>query len=140
MAGRTRWWKNGDHPRDDSEVVTDPETGIQSLSEGSVVRRFQAPDHQGPEIDTACGAPWDIHGWIDGDEGEIVHPGDWVVTHDNGTYSTVRPDPMADALAAAEEAAAAAAAQKAQQEAAAEEERRLAREAEEPEQAPGPKD
>jgi len=98
VASRIKWWKNGDHPRDDVEVLLD-EDGIPFESEGKVVRRFRHPGLDGHALCAVCNQAWDVHGWVDsGGDGQIVHPGDDVITHDGGEIEVVHPDPMAEAL------------------------------------------
>lgn len=108
-----RWWKNGDHPKDNSVAMT-PEAIGQAVSEGiymrsfltegEVVRFFNHPDESDAGIDAICGQPWLAHGWIDqGEEGRIVHPGDYVDVNAGKTgYQVEHPDPMAEALAKVE--------------------------------------
>lgn len=92
-----RWWKNGDHPYDNSEPVVDEETGTSFLSEGEVVRRFRHPDYDGTALCPECGQAYDVHGWIDqGEDGITVHPGDYVVTVKKGVYDVQRKDPLAE--------------------------------------------
>lgn len=101
IAGVHRWWKNGDHPDDNVEMieVTDGDGNFlrNDLSEGEVVRRWAHPTIQGYAIHTgeaSCGQPWFVHGWIDqGEDGLTVCPGDWVITLDEG-YDVAKEDPM----------------------------------------------
>lgn len=91
-----QWWKNGDHPDDNSvamefraEMLDEPIGTF--LSEGEVVRHFRHPDVPGEVIHSACGADYDAHGWIDqGAEGITVCPGDYVLTVGKG-YEVVKP-------------------------------------------------
>jgi hypothetical protein len=61
------------------------------MSEGQVVRRYQHPDLAGDAIHIACGAPWNIHGWID-ETDTTVCPSDWVLTLRGGGYAVVPTD------------------------------------------------
>jgi hypothetical protein len=79
----TQWFKNGDHPLDESILV-----GIDGnlvLTEGKIVRRFRNPNQTGTESCDLCGHLMHIHGWIDG-SGEVttVCPSDFVVTTEEG--------------------------------------------------------
>lgn len=75
----SRWFKNGDHPNDNSVVLGySPGT---FLSEGAVVRRYRRPDVPETGICPRCGATMGLHGWIDTLEcGHTVCPGDWIIT------------------------------------------------------------
>ena len=96
----TQWWKNGDHPADDTHEITPEGGGEPFLSEGKVVRYYRNPDdHPGRECEH-CGVIMHLHGWIDdGANGQIVCPGDWVVTveaEDGPSYLVVRPGEFAE--------------------------------------------
>ena len=108
LVEATRWWKNGDHPQDES-VEQKAEDGSVLLTEGKVVRRYRHPDVPGGEECGHCGNIMADHGWIDTLEGgHIVCPGDWIITGVEGerypckpdifekTYETVDGDPMPD--------------------------------------------
>lgn len=88
-----RWFKNGDHSKDDLRFIpgTISESGF--YSEGKVVRYFRRPDVPG---DTACRLCFNImheHGWIDTLEGgHIVCPGDWIITGVAGEFYPCKPD------------------------------------------------
>lgn len=78
----TQWFKNGDHPLDGP-----PET------EGKIVRYFRNPDDRGDCCCKQCGKTMHLHGWIDSCEGgEIVCPGDWIITGVRGGHYTCKPD------------------------------------------------
>jgi hypothetical protein len=72
-----QWWKNGDHPDDESEVLVSTLDGTEFLSEGNVVRRFRHPEFPGAELHRDCGSAWDNHGWIDAPDLPVC-PGDWI--------------------------------------------------------------
>ena len=80
------WFKNGDHLKDDSRKITEPDN-MEYLSEGKIVRRFRHPDISGESICNRCGMKMKEHGWIDNgkmdkeglDVGLTVCPGDWVL-------------------------------------------------------------
>jgi len=90
-----RWFRNGDHPKDNSSLVSpDPRSITQFepfLSEGKIVRYFRHPDISGDNICSFCGKVYDIHGWIDtpGD-GYRVCPGDWVIEGSPGEYFSMK--------------------------------------------------
>ena len=115
----TQWFKNGDHPLDNSvpvrrlskaqqeapmrvyditehegDLVPDPHTGAPSfLSEGKVVRYFRRPERNDDELCEHCGRIMHAHGWIDTLEGgHIVCPGDWVITGVKGERYPCKPD------------------------------------------------
>ncbi|HBZ37704.1 MAG TPA: hypothetical protein DEO59_04230, partial [Balneola sp.] len=58
----TQWFKNGDHPKDNSH-----RNG--TVWEGAVVRYFRHPDIAGATICKHCGHTMHHHGWIDTLEG-----------------------------------------------------------------------
>lgn len=87
----TQWHKNGDHPKDESVVVTD-DSGFACLSEGKVVRYFRRPDVPGHTACKHCFNPMHTHGWIDTLEGgHIVCPGDYVITGVAGEVYPCKP-------------------------------------------------
>lgn len=90
----TQWFKNGDHPRDESVPVTD-DSGFGCLSEGKVVRYFRRPEpeHAGGTICKHCQKRMHVHGWIDTLEGgHIVCPGDYVITGIAGEVYPCKPN------------------------------------------------
>lgn len=85
----TQWWKNGDHPQDESTLVK--VNNVQPfLSEGKVVRRFRLPGSDHKRCETCRGLFVD-HGWLDQTPAVTVCPGDYVVDNGNGTYSVFPP-------------------------------------------------
>lgn len=88
----TQWSVNGDHPLDDSQLVTSGGEPF-FLSEGKVVRFFRRPDVSGLDQCSKCMLPFHIHGWIDTLEGgHIVCPGDWIITGVKGEFYPCKPD------------------------------------------------
>ena len=90
----TRWFKNGDHPMDNTmrpfedtgQVPTEPR-------EGEVVRYFRHPNVGGQKICKYCNQKMHHHGWIDTpDYGRTVCVGDWVITGLNNEYYPCKPD------------------------------------------------
>lgn len=78
-----QWFKNGDHPLDESYEIT--VNGQQFLSEGKLVKRFRHPDKPGNYSCDLCGHTMHTHGWIDvPDEGLTVCPSDFIVTTEEG--------------------------------------------------------
>lgn len=88
----TQWFKNGDHPNDDTRVIYGS-VGEPFLSEGKVVRYYRHPQVNGNMACSMCGGIFHIHGWIDTLEGgHIVCPGDWVITGVKGEHYPCKPD------------------------------------------------
>jgi len=86
----TRWFKNGDHPLDNSCPIS-PEDP--NLSEGEIVRYFRHPEVRGKSICGNCENRMNDHGWIDTLEGgHIVCPGDWIITGVKGEFYPCKPD------------------------------------------------
>lgn len=83
----TQWFRNGDHPMDQSTPIERP-SGGPILSEGQVVRFFSWLHIPGDRFCAECGSAMKRHGIIDGinDEEELVHPGDYIVTKSNGRF------------------------------------------------------
>ena len=93
----TQWFKNGDHPADDVQLL-DATHGGQSNTietEGKVVRYFRSPAkaYAGERHCEKCGQIMHNHGWIDTLEGgHIVCPGDWIITGVKGENYPCKPD------------------------------------------------
>lgn len=86
----TQWFKNGDHPKDDSCPIS-PED--HSLSEGEVVRYYRTPDLDGQDECRKCGVIMHYHGWVDTlEHGHVVCPNDWIITGLEGEYYPCKPD------------------------------------------------
>ena len=74
----TQWFKNGDHPQDNSCPIS-PDNPF--LSEGEIVRYYRHPAIPGKNGCRFCNDIMHNHGWIDTLEGGyIVCPGDWIIT------------------------------------------------------------
>lgn len=87
-----QWFKNGDHPQDNSILLPKPEGGT-FLSEGKVVRYFRRPDIKGGKICNLCNQTMHNHGWIDTLEGgHIVCPGDYIITGVKSERYPCKPD------------------------------------------------
>lgn len=96
----TQWFKNGDHPQDNCEVIVPAsygEPGEPFLSEGEVVRYFRHPEVSGSHSCPHCGKTMHDHGWIDTVQGgHDVCPGDWIITEPSGNgYYPCKPDVFA---------------------------------------------
>lgn len=80
----TQWFKNGDHPLDDSYEMFDYPDGCRRpriIREGKIVRYFRHPDFGGQVKCKHCNVFMHFHGWIDTLEGgHIVCPGDVIIT------------------------------------------------------------
>jgi len=101
----TQWFRNGDHPNDDSERPFE-DTGELSLvpREGLVVRYFRRPGTLGQSLCSKCNWQFFSHGWIDTLEGgHIVCPGDWIITGVRGEYYPCKPDIFAETYEPVEE-------------------------------------
>jgi len=89
----TQWFKNGDHPEDNIEMIFDGEGVGYFNSEGKIVRYFRRPDVPGDRKCEKCGNDMHRHGWIDTLEGgHIVCPGDYVITGVKGERYPCKPD------------------------------------------------
>ena len=74
----TQWFKNGDHPQDQS--FHDDGESCDEL-EGLVVRYYRDPSIDGDVDCHKCGQPMRDHGWVETLEGgHIACPGDWIIT------------------------------------------------------------
>jgi hypothetical protein len=83
----SQWFRNGDHPADQSEPIDRPgDSPI--LSEGKVVRFFSWFHIPGDRYCPECGNQMKKHGIIDGLNGEeeLVHPGDYILTNAKGRF------------------------------------------------------
>jgi hypothetical protein len=89
----SQWFRNGDHPEDESEFIVYNAEGDEGLSEGKIVRYFRHPDISGEKLCNYCGQRMHVHGWIDTSEGgHIVCPGDWIITGVAGEKYPCKPD------------------------------------------------
>ena len=87
----SRWFKNGDHPHDNSHLLK--HDGKEFLSEGEVVRRWVRPDIPSDTKCGRCGETMSKHGWVDTLEGgHTVCPGDWIITGVEGEHYPCKPD------------------------------------------------
>ena len=87
-----QWFKNGDHPQDESKMIT-AGNGIPFLSEGLVVRRFRHPSISGEVVCGKCENTMHVHGWIDTlEDGHNVCPGDWIIKGIKGEIYPCKPD------------------------------------------------
>ena len=78
----TQWLKNGDHPKDNSQPISQEDP---SLSEGELVRYFRDPSINSAYRCHHCERVMRDHGWIETlesgpDGGHVVCPGDWIIT------------------------------------------------------------
>ena len=92
----TQWFKNGDHPQDNSQPyrpAKEGETLDDVLSEGKIVRYFRHPDINGRTICSKCNKTMHEHGWIDTlEDGHNVCPGDWIIKGIKGEFYPCKPD------------------------------------------------
>jgi hypothetical protein len=81
-----QWFKNGDHPLDDSF-----REGMEY--EGKIVRYYRYPTLDGQQKCRICDSIMHIHGFIDTLEGgHIVCPGDWIIQGVKGELYPCKPD------------------------------------------------
>lgn len=87
LVEATQWFRNGDHPFDQSKPV-DTTGHSTTLTEGQVVKFFRRLHIPGDRICQECGNVMHKHGLIDGLNGEeeIVHPGDYILTDTKGRF------------------------------------------------------
>lgn len=86
LTEATQWFKNGDHPKDESKPVEKAE-GSPGLTEGRVVRYFQSLNIPGGRFCSECGNVMQKHGILNGLNGEeTICPGDYIVTDRRGRY------------------------------------------------------
>lgn len=90
----TQWFKNGDHPLDNSFRSSDHKLEEAAhMVEGNVVRYYRTPKIDGQEKCKHCGDIMHNHGWIDTLEGgHIVCPGDWIITGISNEKYPCKPD------------------------------------------------
>lgn len=82
----TQWFRNGDHPQDNSKDV-ETAGGGKVLSEGEVVKFFRRLNIPGNRFCQECGNAMQKHGLLDGLSGEeIICPGDYIVTDRRGKH------------------------------------------------------
>lgn len=88
LVEAVQWFRNGDHPMDGSEPVNT--TGHSTtLTEGKVVKFFRRLNIPGDRVCQECGTIMHKHGLIESPndpDGEIVHPGDYIVTDTKGRF------------------------------------------------------
>jgi len=88
----TRWFENGNHPLDDTHLVT-PRIGESFQSGGKIVRYYRTPELDGQDKCKMCSKIMHFHGWIDTLEGgHIVCPGDWIITGVEGEHYPCKPN------------------------------------------------
>jgi hypothetical protein len=98
-----QWFKNGDHPLDyaedregfeNGELVTFSAALCKSKEwEGAIVRYLRHPNIDGLTDCHLCGATMHEHGWLDeGGNGQVVCPGDLIVTTDGRHMVVHQPD------------------------------------------------
>lgn len=91
----TQWFKNGDHPEDNSTIImllgeARPEG---ELSEGKIVKMFRSGISKDNLVCDKCNYQMKDHGWIDTFEGgHIVCPGDFIITGVKGERYPCKPD------------------------------------------------
>ncbi len=86
----TQWFKNGDHPEDNSCPIS-PKNN--NLSEGAIVRYYRTPDLDGKKKCKRCSIIMHLHGWIETLEGgHVVCPGDFIITGVQGENYPCKPN------------------------------------------------
>lgn len=92
----TQWFKNGDHPQDETVVGFNGRTMEPMVSEGKVVKRYPHGDAY-REPCKHCKNSLHDHGWVDTLEGgHIVCPGDFIITGVQGEKYPCKPDIFED--------------------------------------------
>ena len=87
-----RWFKNGDHPLDGTEVFSNGPFQGQRF-EGKIVRYYRHPDVDGYYVCRTCAHQMKDHGWIDTLEGgHVVCPGDWIIEGVKGEFYPCKHD------------------------------------------------
>jgi len=89
IVDATQWFKNRDHPLDGKEMFEKGEFKGELL-EGKVVRYYRDPYANSQYQCLKCGHIMHEHGWIE--DGQIVCPGDWIVTDREGKHYPKKPD------------------------------------------------
>jgi len=90
LTEATQWFKNGDHPQDQSSEIERSESSP-ALSEGQVVKHFRSLKIPGGRFCSDCGNVMQKHGLLDGLNGEeLVCPGDYIITDRKGRYYKLR--------------------------------------------------
>ena len=89
-----QWFKNGDHPKDDTQMIASSDAPHEVFaSEGKIGRYFRRPDVPGVSVCQICKYTFHCHGWIDTLEGgHNVCPGDWIITGVKGEVYPCKPD------------------------------------------------
>lgn len=91
----TQWFKNWDHPKDDTKVFRSKFMIGRGL-EGKVVRYYRTPNTDRQNKCKHCGHRMHNHGWIDTLEGgHTVCLGDWIITEveaEGEYYYPCKPD------------------------------------------------
>lgn len=87
LVEATQWFRNGDHPSDNSTPIGRPGGSSTTLSEGEVVKHFHE-GIPGDRVCMECGNVMRRHGLITGLNGEeeTVHPGDYILTDSKGRF------------------------------------------------------
>src|SRR3954453_245820 len=89
LTEATQWFKNGDHPQDQSVPMENP--GSSGLTEGKVVLYFRSLNIPGGRFCPDCGNVMQKHGILNGLNGEeVVCPGDYIVTNHKGNYYVLK--------------------------------------------------
>ncbi len=78
-----QWFKDGDHPNDQSITLSDG-----SKSEGKVVGFYRLKDDEDRVCDL-CGFTMYEHGMLNE---KIVCPGCWIITNSDGSYDLYQGD------------------------------------------------
>lgn len=87
LVEATQWFRNGDHPSDNSTPINRPGGSSITLTEGEVVKHFHE-GIPGDRVCMECGNVMRRHGLITGLNGEeeTVHPGDYILTDTKGRF------------------------------------------------------
>lgn len=87
LVEATQWFRNGDHPADESTPINRPGGSSTTLTEGKIVKHYHA-GIPGDRVCPECGNVFHRHGLIEGLNGEqeTVHPGDYICTNTKGDF------------------------------------------------------
>jgi hypothetical protein len=85
-----QWFKNGDHPQDQSQIVEPKDGSPAHLSPGKIVRPYPRKSEQKCRY---CQRLLETHGLLDHGDGSgqsVVCPGDWIIGKGSG-FRAIKP-------------------------------------------------
>lgn len=88
-----QWFRNGDHPKDNSETYSCDQGHYGGITEGKIVRYYRHPKVPGTQKCNKCSFTMHEHGWIDTLEGGYtVCPGDYIIQGIKGEFYPCKED------------------------------------------------